>query len=544
MRILHRRVTAAAVALAVSSGAFAAMLFSEDFQIRYDPVGDQNVVRCSGMSGPGTYLFPDGWLLRNVDNGVPAQQIDFVDEAWEVRDDYQLDKSNCVAFSTSYYNPAGTANDWMWTPPVTLPSGSPAVLTWRARSYDDVFLDGYQVRLMAAPAVPTGGPGVIGNQISASTVLFSTPGEASSWTSHNVDLGTYAGQTVRIGFVNNSNDKFLLVVDDIQVRTQAPDLAAVAAPGFAVDYSRVPVGIAVPVTLKVVGLNAGNVPLTTLTATAQIKRSGTAQGTPPTAPGIASLAPSGSTTFAFTPAPALAEPGNWTVRYTLSSDQNGSDAAPADNTLETSLLTRNSIEWARHEGGVSGVLGIGNFDGGELGTSFVLSQTATFEGVRFAMNSIVSPSHWPGQDVVANLRSADAVSGIPGAVIATTTSIRSTYAGGVYDVKFVGGARTLTPGRYFVGVVEPAGQDPMPLQMSRQRFLEATNWVYWAAIPGGAFRPVEDFGAQFRRVPNVSLLTEVPIFQNGFDPPPAAPTEVSFRERGGNGHSALAAPRE
>jgi hypothetical protein len=328
------------------------------------------------------------------------------------------------------------------------------------------------------------------------------------------------------------------------VKTQAPDLTAVAATGFAVDYSRVPAGIAVPVTLKVVGINAGNVPLTTLTATAQIKRSGTPQGSPTSAPGLASLAPSGSATFAFTPAPALAEPGNWTVRYTLSSDQNGSDAAPADNVLETGLVTRSSNEWARHEGGVSGVLGIGNFDGGELGTSFVLTQTATFEGVRFGLNSVVSPSNWPGQDVVANLRTADAVSGIPGAVIATTTAIRSTYAGGVYDVKFVGGARTLAPGRYFVGVVEPAGQDPMPLQMSRQRFMEATNWVYWQAIPGGAFMPVEYFGAQFRRVPNVSLLTEVPIFRSSFDPSPAAPTEPSFRARRQNEHSALSAPRQ
>jgi hypothetical protein len=180
MFVSHRRALAAAITLAFSSGAFAAMLFSEDFQIRYDPIGDQYLGRCHEPDSPGAYLFPDGWLLRNVDNGTPAQQIDFVDEAWEVRDDYQLDTNNCVVFSTSYYNPVGTANDWMWTPAITLPAASPATLSWRARSYDDVFLDGYQVRLMAAPAVPTGGTGDIGNQIGASTALFSTPGEASS----------------------------------------------------------------------------------------------------------------------------------------------------------------------------------------------------------------------------------------------------------------------------------------------------------------------------------------------------------------------------
>ena len=32
--------------------------------------------------GAGTYVFPAGWLLRNVDNRTPDAQVAYVNEAW------------------------------------------------------------------------------------------------------------------------------------------------------------------------------------------------------------------------------------------------------------------------------------------------------------------------------------------------------------------------------------------------------------------------------------------------------------------------------
>jgi hypothetical protein len=548
-----RRAPAVAAVLAFPSVAGAAVLFSEDFQTRLDPDTHQNVLRCSGLGGAGTYPFPDNWLLRNVDNRTPNAQVAYVNDAWEVREDFGNDSANCVAFSTSYYEPVGAADDWMWTPAINLPSAATVFLSWRARAYDPAYPDGYQVRVMAATA-PTGGTGVIGNQLT-STAVFSTVAESATWTGHSVDISAYAGQTIYIAFRNDSQDKFVLVVDDIKVTTASTDLAAAAAPGFAVDYSRIPVGLAAPVSLKVVGTNAGNTLLTNLTATAQVERDGSAQGAPQSAPGMAALTPGNSTAFEFASAPTLDRLGNWSVRYTLSSDQNGSDATPANNVLTANLAVLTSNEWARHEGGVAGVLGIGGGNGGELGTSFVLSQTATFEGVRFGLNSVTDPdppeppNSWPGKSVVANLRAADPVSGVPGALIATTTTITSTYAGGVYDVKFVGGAQTLAPGRYFVSVVEPVGTAAMPLQISLLRFATAANWVNWPTIPGGTWKALESFGAQFQRVPNISLLSEVSMFKDGFGEsaalaPPQADSAASPRVHRQNGPTALAAPRQ
>ncbi|TDR37867.1 hypothetical protein DFR29_12341 [Tahibacter aquaticus] len=539
----------------------AATLFLEDFQTRIDPDTQQPVLRCSGPGGPGTYPFPAGWLLRNVDNRTPAANVSYVNEAWEVREDFGgdgLDVNNCVAFSTSWYAPAGAANDWMWTPAIGPIPASGGALSWRAKNYDALYLDGYEVRVMAAPTVPTGGTGTIGNQITNSTVVFSTPGEAAVWTSHTVDLLPYANQTIYIGFRNNANDKFLLVVDDIKVISTTTDLAAVAATGFAVDYPRVPAGISVDANFKVVASNIGTTTFTTVAGSAQPALNGSPQGSPLTASGAPSLAPGATANIAFTPAFALGTAGTWSVSYAVTSDQNAADNDPANNLLQASLTTIGGNEWSRHEGAVTGTLGIGAGNGGELGTSYTLGQTASFEGIRFGLGTVTDPappdppSSWPGQNVVANLRATDGT-GKPAGLIATTEAIVSSYRGGVYDVKFVGGPQTLAPGTYFVSVVEPTGTGgAMPLQLSLNRYVDTANWVNWPTSPAGDWKNLSYFGPTFQRVPHVSLLSEVSLFKDDFelhgDAPvarnaaPAAGTASPSTRRQGE-RAALAAPR-
>lgn len=166
--------------------------------------------------GPGTYAFPAGWLLRNVDNRAASSEVSYMKNAWIRREDFMFNVSDSCAFSSSYTSPIGRADDWMWTPEITLPDRATA-LRWRATVTDPLFRDGYEVRIMVAPNVPTGGAGVIGNQVTNSTLLLNVPAENPNWTTHTVSLESYAGQTVRIAFRNNSDDKFLLLVDDVTV---------------------------------------------------------------------------------------------------------------------------------------------------------------------------------------------------------------------------------------------------------------------------------------------------------------------------------------
>lgn len=167
--------------------------------------------------GPGTYPFATGMLLRNVDNLTPDAAVSYINEAWERREDFSTTAGGSVAdsaaFSTSWYTPAGTSNDFMWTKPVVVPANGR--LFWYGVAYDPLYPDGYEVRIMTT--TPTGGTGVIGNQLTSSTVLYSTTAEASTWTSHTVSLAAYATQTVYIGFRNTSTDKFVLLIDDITI---------------------------------------------------------------------------------------------------------------------------------------------------------------------------------------------------------------------------------------------------------------------------------------------------------------------------------------
>jgi len=195
-----------------------------------------------GISGPtaggaGTYTFPPAMLLRNVDNLTPNPAVSYVNAAWSRREDFNFNVADSCAFSTSWYNPIGTANDFMWTPAVALPATGLINLSWNAVTYDALFPDGYEVRIMNV--APTGGTGVIGNQIINSTVLFSTAAENTTWTPHVIDISGYFGQTVYIGFRNNSTDKFLLLIDDIKIEKLNPFDASVTAIGM-YEYTQTP----------------------------------------------------------------------------------------------------------------------------------------------------------------------------------------------------------------------------------------------------------------------------------------------------------------
>ena len=159
--------------------------------------------------------FPNGWFLRNVDNLMPFGLIsDYnINDAW-VRTAYGSDS---VVVSTSFYDPAGQADDWMWTPLIQGITAN-TKLKWKAIANNEYFYDGYEVRIMTGTnGPPTGGTGEMGNQLTNSTRVLSIYQESPYWTSREVSLTDYAGQSVYVGFRNNSNDKHTLLINDVIV---------------------------------------------------------------------------------------------------------------------------------------------------------------------------------------------------------------------------------------------------------------------------------------------------------------------------------------
>lgn len=532
-------VTGALLAPSVNAQA----IFSENFRSPSMP-GTDGVTPCNtAPGGAGTYLFPAGWLLRNVDNLSPNFNVAWVNEAWEVREDVDQNDNNCVAFSTSYYTPTGTANDFMWSPPISIPAGG-ATLSWRARAVDQSFPDGYEVRVMPqASGTPTGGTGVLGNQLSGSTLVFSTGAEQATWTTHFVDLAPVAGQTVHIGFRNNEVDQYLLAIDDVTVVPAAPDVAAdVATP--VLPYVRVPNGLAYLPVLSVSARNAGGMPLTSITGTAQLMRNSVDVGAPVASSAeVPSLAVGATAPVAFsTPTDTINAAGTWAIRYTLSAAQSEAPEVLANNTVISPTVEVGGQELARHEGAPASALGIGAGDGGEVGVQFTLPGPLTVAGIRFNMaakpetvdngSGGTRPSTWAGKPIVANLRAFDGANNRPGNLIDTTVPGVTVFPANTYDLPLSGGPQLLQAGTYIVTVVEPifaqfSEDATIQVEMHTSRFQPGTAWVNWPTSPFGNWANLEAFGVSFARTPAFSLLTSFELLKDGFETPPGSQTQAT-----------------
>ncbi len=203
-------------------------------------------------AGPGF----SAWTLIDVDGLThEATMADFDAGAWIRKDrggpipNYGGPDNDYAAMSSSWYSPAGTSNDWLVSPQITLPAAN-TYLQWDAKAQDALYPDGYKVML-----APNGG-----NTVSDFTVeLFSTSGENPAWITRTVNLATYSGTAVRVAFVNNSTDKFVLLIDNISVNlapTAAPDCVTQVAPANAatgIDYTA-------PVTLSWTAATTGAAP--------------------------------------------------------------------------------------------------------------------------------------------------------------------------------------------------------------------------------------------------------------------------------------------
>ncbi|KFF00927.1 hypothetical protein IX39_10000 [Chryseobacterium formosense] len=177
--------------------AFPVFGFSQIFQENFDGNGQ-------GISA---------WTIIDVDGLTPAASVNFITNGWNRIDRQGTNGSfggpagNYAAMSTSWYTPAGTSNDWLISPTIPVSGASPT-LYWDAKAQDGDYPDGYKVML-----APNGG-----NTVNDFTVeLYNTAGENKYWTSRAVSLTPYIGQNIRFAFVNNSNDKFMLMVDNIKV---------------------------------------------------------------------------------------------------------------------------------------------------------------------------------------------------------------------------------------------------------------------------------------------------------------------------------------
>ncbi len=102
------------------------------------------------------------------------------------------------------------ADNYILTPVLNLPAGSAITLSWEAMSS---YRDTYDV--LVAPNGST--------EISSFVSVFSETPASSMYVSHEIDLGDYAGTTVRVVFRHHKYNGYVLAIDNLSITAEGGD---------------------------------------------------------------------------------------------------------------------------------------------------------------------------------------------------------------------------------------------------------------------------------------------------------------------------------
>ena len=328
---------------------------------------------------------------------------------------------------------------------------------------------------------PTGSTGTIGNMVSASTLLLNVPAENSTWTSRSVDISSYNGSTVYIGFRNNSTDKFLLLIDDIKVE-KVVDHDAQTTDAASFEYVQRPFNQGLPVNLGGTIKNSGSQNITNVNLKADVYNSSNAVVYSASGTATGSLSPGASNTFTI-PSWSPSGSGTYTIKYYPVLTE--TDVMPANDTITRHIIITDSV-FARDNGNIVGNLGIGAGEVGYLGQAFTITTPVYLTSVTANYSR-----GYTGKQYAAVIWNTT-VTGVPNAIIASTDTL--TYPSDnslLTTIPVHGGKFFLNPGNYVVTAIE--FDSTIALSNTDSIFTAGTEWVNWPSH--GGWSNVEGFGA-------------------------------------------------
>lgn len=431
-------------------------------------------------------VIPATWINLNQDgatdaNGRPGDWYPFQDLQTTTPGD-----TNYVAASSSWFTPAGTANNWMILEAVN-PCADTKLNWWSAPFEGPIYMDGYRVMLsttgtnigdftttlftaaegIGSTATPTAG--------TVHTNYNGSNGVLQEWT---IDLGAYDNQTIYIAFVHDSNDDNLIMIDNIFIGLMTPfDLAIV-------DTEQSPSYYSTPFT-QVQGLTfSSDIELnnqedvTQPTFEVEVYQNVTSVFTNVTSQStqLAGTTNTYTASAAFTPSAI----DDYMVVYTASAAE--VDPNLSNNKDTTYFVVSDSV-YARDSGTSDGNLSIGVGSAGFLGNMYEVVSADELTSITIVLNSPTI-----GDTVVGQVY--DMLGGVPNQLVATTDTIFITSsAQAEYTLPIIGGFVNLTPGSYVVGVVEST-TNSITLATSTEFYDPGTAWVYF----GGTWDNNENYG--------------------------------------------------
>ncbi len=459
----------------------AIVVFSENFGVR-------------GTTTVCDPPFPARWTLYDEDGRTPNASVGYVNAAWIVREDIDGDHNDCVALSTSWYDPAGAADDWLVTPQIAVPSLNPE-LRFNGRAYDPLYPDGYEVRWATTNSVAA---------FLANPPLLTVAAESDVWAAHAIPLASLAGQSVYFAFRNNSNDKYVLVIDDVEV-VSVPDydgsIETVLRPHA--DLTRLPLGQNIPLQFGATIHNYGANPLTNAVVTARVLVDG-GEVHSVSATGVA-LAVDATESVTMPPY-VVTQEGLVTVEYILEADE--TDEVPANNTMISPALHVTRLELGGDDDTPVGPIGIGALAGGQIGSVFTLFEPAYVRAIRYYAAG--TNPELAGDAIQGEVRTMSGSPAKPDALLAETLPyvVPDPPVAGFVDLQ-LGTPLLLAPGDYYFGLIEPVHDvgesDSLDFGTAATIFVPDRTWVKF--VPGAPdWVPVESLGTHYQRAWMVRVL--------------------------------------
>ena len=331
---------------------------------------------------------PSNWIQIKNDNNAPVSSYfgtvltpALTNNAYA---NYLSATADSSLITPSYFSPTGAASRWIITHSFTVPATGNPMLSW----YD---------------YTPTTGNDFIKIMISP------TAGTTASSFKRGISLAAYAGQTVRLAFVNENNNKRYFFLDDVAIEnvanTQDAAIEAITFPRYAANNTKVSVTVS----------NAGVQTITAVTVNYKI---GANAAVSQTFTGL-NLMPFQATTLSFTTLASGISTGALTITGTITQVNGVADPNAANN-----------VKTANFTGATQGVARSGLIE--EFSSSTCApcaSFNATFDPLIVTNNSNVASSkfnvvkyqmNWPspGTDPSYNAhglarRTYYSVSGIP-----------------------------------------------------------------------------------------------------------------------------------
>ncbi len=148
---------------------------------------------------------PAGFTLYNDANQVAMNIAALFPDAWNVLGE-PADTANKVAASPSWFvDETQPADRWMITPAISV--GPNMTLSWKGKAQDPAWRDGYSVKISTT--------GVDKADFTIDVVDVAM--EDTLWNQRHYDLSALDGEDIHVAFIQNSLDKFYIMINDIKV---------------------------------------------------------------------------------------------------------------------------------------------------------------------------------------------------------------------------------------------------------------------------------------------------------------------------------------